>query len=97
MLVTHKNIESDIDGNKQEKATKECDHSHLGLIKEENKQWATKLKEDGKLCDVCDKLIEKPFYRCITCSFEYVCCPECYGNKLANDNSKRVAKRKILD
>ena len=52
---------------------------------------------DARNCDECCGLIVDTFYRCETCSFDYVCCKECYKEERLNNKKKRTVKRKEYD
>ena len=90
-IIGIKNMENKKD------TTRDCDHTYLGLIKEDNNQWVLKMKEDEKLCNECSTLIDKVFFRCNTCSFGYVCCSMCYGKGISSFKAKRVVKAKHFD
>ena len=75
---------------------KQCDHTYLGMILEDNKDWLKKIKEEGVSCGGCGDMISKPFYRCKICMFQYVWCQACYS-KSVEIKRKRLSKRKQYD
>jgi len=76
-----------------------CGHTYLGLKIEDNGRWVAQLRGERRLCnarlsDACSGLITDTFYRCITCSFKYVCCAASYKEEMAGVKRKRTIKRK---
>ncbi len=88
---------SDVKGSDLETGeSKECAHTYLGMVLEDNKEWLKALKEESVRCGGCNETIEEAFYRCATCQFEYVWCKSCYQQS-AGTKLKRVSKKKKIE
>ena len=86
-------MEDDDESDEELGQTKICDHTYLGLRLEDNHDYLAVLEDEGKKCGACDQDITTDFYRCNTCSFEYVCCNGCYGISMAENKRRRSPKK----